>query len=62
MKETLIVHFTHPPSLTHLQVHLRQIISNLYMLIVQAHDYQGAGTQKALTDEMCVSPRSTCDM
>lgn len=33
-------------------VHLRAIISNLYMLIVQAHDYQGQGTQQAMTNEM----------
>ena len=31
---------------------LRAIISNLYMLIVQAHDYQGAGTQQAMQAEM----------
>jgi hypothetical protein len=32
--------------------HLRGIISNLYMLIVQAHDYQGQATQQAMTAEM----------
>ncbi|KJX97956.1 mediator of RNA polymerase II transcription subunit 10 like protein [Zymoseptoria brevis] len=31
---------------------LRAIISNLYMLIVQAHDYQGQGTQQAMSDEI----------
>lgn len=31
---------------------LRAIISNLYMLIVQAHDYQGTGTQQAMQEEM----------
>lgn len=31
---------------------LRAIISNLYMLIVQAHDYQGKGTQQAMSDEI----------
>ena len=36
---------------------LRAIITNLYMLIVQAHDHQGPGTQQAMTAEMCVSPQ-----
>lgn len=31
---------------------LRKIISNLFILIAQAHDYQGPGTQKAISDEM----------
>jgi len=35
-------------------VHLRSIISNLYFLIVQAHDYHGAGTQRGLSEEMYV--------
>ena len=33
-------------------VHLRAIITNLYMLITQAYDYQGPRTQQAMTDEM----------
>lgn len=33
---------------------LRAIISNLYMLIVQAHDYHGPGTQQAMQGEMFV--------
>lgn len=32
--------------------HLRQIISNLYLLLCQAHDYQGANTQAAMTHEI----------
>lgn len=32
--------------------HVRAIISNLYMLIVQAHDYQGPSTQQAMAAEM----------
>ena len=35
-----------------LAAQLRAIISNLYMLIVQAHDYQGPGTQQAMQGEM----------
>ncbi|KAK3669689.1 RNA polymerase II mediator complex subunit [Recurvomyces mirabilis] len=31
---------------------LRSIITNLYMLILQAHDYHGQGTQHAMTDEI----------
>lgn len=52
------------PSSTSLQrlakkyaAHLKAIISNLYLLIVQAHDYQGPNTQQAMTDEM---QDSTC--
>lgn len=37
--------------LTH-AVHLRSIISSLYMLIAQAHDYHGPNTQHAMTTEM----------
>lgn len=32
--------------------HLRAIISNLYFLIAQAHDYQGPKTQEAIASEM----------
>lgn len=31
---------------------LRAVISNLYMLLVQTHDYQGPGTQQAMQGEM----------
>lgn len=31
---------------------LRKIISNLFILVAQAHDYQGPGTQQAIADEM----------
>ena len=31
---------------------LRAILSRLYMLMVQAHDYQGSGTQHAMTNEI----------
>jgi hypothetical protein len=39
---------------SHATDRLRAIISNLYMLIVQAHDYQGQGTQQAMSAEMYV--------
>lgn len=32
--------------------HLRQIISNLYLLLCQAHDYQGPNTQAAMSHEI----------
>ncbi|KAM0719895.1 hypothetical protein Q7P37_004030 [Cladosporium fusiforme] len=32
--------------------HLRQIITNLYVLLVQAHDYQGSSTQEAMSTEI----------
>ena len=35
-----------------LQAHLRQIISNLYMLLVQTHDYHGSSTSSAMTGEI----------
>lgn len=35
-----------------MKAQLRAIISNLYILIVQAHDYQGQGTQQAMSREM----------
>ena len=31
---------------------LRAIITNLYLLIAQAHDYQGTGTNNAMKDEL----------
>ena len=31
---------------------MRNIITNLYLLIAQTHDYQGANTQQAITEEM----------
>lgn len=33
-------------------VQLRAIISNLFVLIVQAHEYQGPATQNGMSDEM----------
>ncbi|KAK5110056.1 hypothetical protein LTR62_006300 [Meristemomyces frigidus] len=34
------------------EVHLRSIVSNLYCLMIQTHDYSGPGTQVAMTDEI----------
>ncbi|KAK5125319.1 hypothetical protein LTR85_000428 [Meristemomyces frigidus] len=34
------------------EAHLRSIISSLYLVISQAHDYHGPQTQKAITDEI----------
>ncbi|CZT16850.1 related to Mediator of RNA polymerase II transcription subunit 10 [Ramularia collo-cygni] len=39
-------------TLDEVDTHLRGIISNLYMLIVQAHDYQGQATQQAMGTEI----------
>lgn len=39
-------------TLDEVDVYLRDVISNLYTLIVQAYDYQGQTTQKAMQSEM----------
>ncbi|KAK4890658.1 RNA polymerase II mediator complex subunit [Elasticomyces elasticus] len=39
-------------TLEDVDVHLRSIIANLYMLIAQAHDYHGPNTQHAMTVEI----------
>ncbi|WPG98454.1 Hypothetical protein R9X50_00124400 [Acrodontium crateriforme] len=39
-------------TLDDVDVQLRAIISNLYLLIVQAHDHQGPGTQQVMTTEI----------
>ncbi|KAK0938018.1 RNA polymerase II mediator complex subunit [Friedmanniomyces endolithicus] len=39
-------------TLQDVDVHLRSIIANLYMLIAQAHEYHGANTQHAMTSEI----------
>ncbi|KXL49799.1 hypothetical protein M433DRAFT_96051 [Acidomyces richmondensis BFW] len=41
-----------PSTLEECDTELRKIISNLFILIAQAHDYQGPGTQKAISDEI----------
>jgi len=39
-------------TLTRIAEELRKIISNLFILVAQAHDYQGPGTQQAIADEI----------
>ncbi|KAK4541380.1 hypothetical protein LTR36_007981 [Oleoguttula mirabilis] len=39
-------------TLDNAEAHLRSIISSLYIVISQAHEYHGLGTQKSITNEI----------
>lgn len=51
-REYVSINSTTNPSTDDYAAHIREIINNLYVLIVQSYDYHGQNTAHGMTDEM----------